>query len=92
MADNDKILGLSDSLNKSDVPYNLLSKRPYIELFGNSKMSIEGRYSIQEYTEEFIKLKLGKSTLLVYGRSLGLHNVTFEGFAITGKISQIEFE
>lgn len=92
MTDNDKISGLSDSLNKSDVPYNMLSKNSYIELFGNSKMSIEGRYSIQEYTEEFIKLKLGKSTLLVYGRSLGLHNVNSEGFAITGKISQIEFE
>lgn len=92
MSDKDKFSGMSDNFNKSDVPYSLLSRKPYIELFGNSKMSIEGQYSIQEYTEEFIKLKLGKSTLLVYGRFLGLHNVNLEGFAITGKISQIEFE
>lgn len=80
------------NFNKSDIPYAMMSKNAYIELFGNSKMFVEGKYSILEYSEEFIKLKLGKNNMQVYGNSLMLHNVNAEGFIITGKISQIDFE
>lgn len=79
------------NINRSDVPFPVLYGGVHIEMFGNRKMSLEGKYSIMEYTTEMLKVKLSKQTLTVMGAELSLCNVEKEAFLLTGKVSVIEF-
>lgn len=81
-----------DELNNSDIPYSVMFNGSRIEILGNSKMFVEGKYSIKEYNSESIKLKLSKMNLLIFGEKLMLGSVEQDGFLITGNILNIQFE
>jgi sporulation protein YqfC len=80
------------NLNKLDVPFPLLYGGAHIEMFGNRKLSFEGKYTILEYTEEIFKIKVQKKTICIYGTALNLSNVNDGSFLLTGRIINIEFE
>ena len=81
------------SINKSDIPFASLSGVPHIEFFGNTRMSFEGKYSITEYSENMLKVRLGKQKMLtVTGSSIMLSNVESGAFMLTGRFSSVEFE
>lgn len=79
-------------LSRSDVPYSVLYGGTHIEMFGNSKMTFEGKYTILEYSSEMLKIKLNKHTLNISGTELTLSNVESGAFLLTGNVSRIEFE
>ena len=79
-------------LNKSDVPYSVLYGTTHIEMFGNRKISFEGKYTILEYSSELLKLKLNKQTLNISGTDLALSNVESGAFLLTGRVLSIEFD
>ena len=64
---------------------------PHTEIFGNSKINIEGCLGVVEYTDTYLKLKLQKGTLIICGEQFDI--VFFEQRLITvkGKISSVEF-
>lgn len=86
-ANNDRV-----NLNRSDIPFSLLKSGYYIELLGNSKVLIEGKYTILEYKDDFLKLKAGRQPIEIFGKDLTLSNVRNDGCHVLGTISQIQFE
>lgn len=64
---------------------------PHTEIFGNSRINIEGCLGVAEYRDTYIKLRLNKGTLILCGN--GFDIVFFENKVITvkGKISSVEF-
>lgn len=64
---------------------------PHIELFGNSKIVIDGCRGVFEYKDTYIKLRLTQGMLILCGIDFDV--ISFEERLITirGKISSIEF-
>ena len=62
-----------------------------IEINGNSFFCLEGCQRVEEYTEEYLKLKLQKGGIFLYGK--GLNIISFEDKTITvkGEIGALEF-
>ncbi len=79
-------------LSRADVPYSVLYGGTHIEMFGNSKVTFEGKYTILEYSAEMLKIKLNKYTLNICGTGLTLSNVESSAFLLTGNVTSIEFE
>ena len=63
----------------------------HIQIFGNSKINLEGCMGVLEYTDTYLKLKLQKGSLIFCGS--GFDIIFYEERLITvkGKISSIEF-
>lgn len=66
-------------------------KGAQIQLFLNRKIIVDGCHGVFEYADDFIRLSLGKGTLLLFGNDFNI--LAFEGKLITikGNISSIEF-
>lgn len=64
---------------------------PHTEIFGNSRINIDGCLGVAEYRDTYIKLRLNKGTLILCGS--GFDIALFENKIITikGKISSVEF-
>lgn len=95
MGDIRKRINFDEQINisKSDLPFASLTNGPHIELFGNARMSFEGKYTITEYSEEMLRIKFGRQkTMTVLGASIMLSNVENGVFLLTGRFSSIEFE
>ena len=75
----------------SDIPFSAMGNNLHIEMFGDSKLSIDGCFTIFEYAEESIKLKFKKRLLEILGFNLIINNVSDENLLITGKIISLEF-
>ena len=80
------LLGREDSFIDKDMITG-----PHIQIFSNSKISVEGCCGVFEYTDTYLKLKLQKGFLILCGS--GFDIVFFEGRLITvkGNISSVEF-
>ena len=83
--------GITD-YNRSDIPYSIMFSGSHIEFFGNTRMIVEGKYLILEYSSQVVKVKLSKKILMISGDSLLLGNVDVESFVLTGNILSINFE
>lgn len=79
-------------LRQADVPFATLSGGAHIEIFGNSRLVLEGKYLITEFTENLIKIKSGKRYITITGQRISLSNLSGDGFLLSGKFSKIEFE
>ncbi len=63
----------------------------HIEIFEDRLLSVEGCRGVCDYTDCYIRLKIKKGDLAIYGTLLQI--LTFEGEDITigGRVRQIEF-
>ncbi len=66
-------------------------KGAHIELFSDSRITVEGCDGIYEYNENYLKLRLKKGALVLCGTDFDI--AAFEGKNITvnGKIDSLEF-
>ena len=80
-----------ESKAKGDVPFSAMGNNLHIELLGNNQLILDGGFSIIEYTEENVKLKIKKGYVLIYGTELIINNINDENLLITGKIISLEF-
>ena len=64
---------------------------PHMEIIGNTRLTLEGCYGVLDYNETYIKLKLQRGYLVLFGT--GLQILLFENRLVTvkGKISSLEF-
>ncbi len=78
-------------LNCNKVFENEMLASPYIEAFGNEKITIDGCKGVYEYKDTHIKLKLAKGSLILCGSNFDI--VYYEGdiINIKGKITSVEF-
>ncbi len=83
----------SDKLNINDfeVPYTALGGI-YLEAYSNRKITIQGRYSINDYRDDMLRLRFGKNNLIIWGEGLRLHNVRCDELTVMGYIRQIEYD
>lgn len=63
----------------------------HIEVFGSTKIEIDGCEGVYEYTGDYLKLRLKKGALLISGNNFDI--LTFENKRMTvkGNIKSIEF-
>lgn len=66
-------------------------KGAHIELFANSRITVEGCEGIYEYNDNYLKLRLSSGAVILYGTDFDIFS--FEGKTITvnGKIGSLEF-
>ena len=63
----------------------------HIEIFGSSRISIDGCLGVYEYKDTYIKLRLQKGAVIIVGSELNI--IYFENrlISVKGKICDIEF-
>ena len=66
-------------------------KGAHIELFSNREIILDGCYGVFEYREDYIKLNLGKGTLVLCGENFDISSFEAKVITIKGKISSVEF-
>lgn len=68
-----------------------LTLSPNIEMLGNREIIIDGCEGVFEYSESYIKIKIKKGVLILYGSDLNI--VCFENsfISLKGKIETLEF-
>ena len=75
-----------------DIPQNVLSAMPAIDLMGNKEAIVEGCKGVLEYEEDIVRLNLGDMILKFTGRDLVLKCMTSEGVVVNGYILSVEFQ
>ena len=74
-----------------DISFLLFGKNPHIEMEGNKAFSLDGSFSIVEYSGEEIKIKSAGSLISIFGTDLLITFITDTHLNISGKIISIEF-
>lgn len=77
---------------ESEIPYFTVTNHIHIEMFSNRHIVIDGNFSVLEYSDEIIMLKLKKGTLHMLGESLSISTVMEDKIVITGEIITISFD
>lgn len=70
----------------------LLPSSVYIEMMGNSELTIEGCKGILEYDSSIIRVSVGSAAIAVKGRGLSIKCLSLGCVVISGVISGIEYE
>ena len=62
-----------------------------VVLYGNRHAIVEGCKGVVDYSEEFLKLDLGKLVLKINGRDLVIESYVYEELELKGEIVSVEF-
>ncbi len=62
-----------------------------VVLYGNRQAIVEGCKGVVDYSEEFLKLDLGKLVLKINGRDLVIESYVYEELELKGEIVSVEF-
>lgn len=89
MPDDGKKKGVD--LSAAEIPFGVMGKSAHIEMFGNTRFALDGHFSVLEYSDQQIKLRVYKGTVTILGTGLLIHSVAEGEVTITGSISSIEF-
>lgn len=76
---------------KSDFIDSALISSSHIEIFGSTKIEIEGCEGVYEYTGDYLKLRLKKGALLICGSDFDILTFESKTMAVKGNIKSIEF-
>lgn len=90
MSDERKKDILSELLT-SELPFFALTDQIHTEMYSNKKIVIDGGFSVLEYSEELICLRLKKGTLSIFGSGMIIVSVSQGHIVITGDIISFEF-
>ncbi len=66
-------------------------KGTHIELFSNKEMILEGCAGVYEYTDCYIRLNVGKGSLILNGSDFDISSFEEKTIVLKGNISSIEF-
>lgn len=75
-----------------DIPTDVMSNLPTIQLFGDRKIIFEGVKSVAEYGTERIAMASGKLKISVSGKELDIRYIDDKSAVIEGKINAVELE
>lgn len=73
------------------VRYEMTGGGVRTEIFGSSKLILEGGEGIIEYTEERIGFRCGRQQIWISGRNLRILRMEVDGAVISGKIEEVTF-
>ena len=74
-----------------DLPADVLAGQSHIEIIGGNEFFIENHHGIIEYTDEEVKLNLGKKILRLTGVGLVVESMNENELRMRGKIINLEF-
>ncbi len=77
--------------NKKEIIDTEIINGAHIEMFSNKKLLLDGCYSIHEYENDYIKLKLKKGVLVICGAEFYIESFEDERISIKGNFTSIEF-
>ncbi len=77
--------------NKNEIIDTEMINGAHIEMFSNKKLLLDGCYSINEYENDYIKLKLKKGVLLLCGDKFYIESFEDKRISIKGNFTSIEF-
>lgn len=83
---------LRDMIDAADLPGELLSGTPLMELTGSSRFFMENHLGVTEYTTERIGIRVEGGMVAVVGRSLTIARMTAKQLVITGRITMVELQ
>ena len=78
---NDNVISNDEIINET-----------HIEFFSNKKVILDGCQNIVDYQEEYVKLKIKKGFLTIWGRDFLIFSFNQENLVMEGNISSIEFD
>ena len=73
-----------------DLPEDVCASCGYIELVSNTCALVDGCRSVLEYSDECIRLNLGKTTVSFVGNSLHIRSLSMEQAMVEGFILRVE--
>ncbi len=62
-----------------------------IEFSANKVFFLDGCQTVEEYSEDYVKIKLNKGFLFLCGRDLNITNFENQNITIKGEFSTLEF-
>ena len=75
---------------KLDIPLNILSEKPIVEIWGSEKIRIENHKGISMYSPNLIIIKSVEGAIYIRGENLTIASMIHEELFIEGKINSTE--
>ena len=78
--------------NFLEIPEEVITNEPKINIYGFNKMFIENYEAILEYQDFFIRIKTTIGIININGFNLKLNNMTQDDVMVLGTIDSVDFE
>lgn len=81
----------SDTAELFDLPMDLLTGLPHVELMGNRQFYMENHRGILSYSEEEIAVSAEGLIVRIFGKKLELVSMSADALRIRGTIERVEW-
>lgn len=78
------------NLSEEGADYDLFGST-HIEIYGNTRISIDGCLGVYEYRDTYLKLRMIKGALILVGSDFNIVYFENKVISIKGKVSAVEF-
>ena len=82
---------LSDTAELFDLPPDLLSGLPHVEVMGNKQFYMENHRGILSYSTDEIAVSAEGSIVRLFGKNLELVSMRADALRIRGQIDRVEW-
>ena len=82
---------LRQAVTGMDLPVEMLSKIPIVEVYGKHRVFIENHYGVMSYSGCEISAKSKCGVISIYGSRLEIVKMTRFQLVITGEIESVSF-
>lgn len=82
---------ISDTAELFDLPIDLLSGLPHVELMGNRQFYMENHRGILSYSEDEIAVSADGMIVRIFGKKLELVSMSGDALRIRGAIERVEW-
>ena len=82
---------LSRFWNSESVPFKNMLSPVHLDIKSNREIVVEGCSGIEEYDENFVKIKVPKMAISFFGRNLEIKCMNVDSLVIEGFVTSIEF-
>jgi len=83
---------LSEASKKLELPAEVVSFVPKMELTGTEEFSIEPHKGLLEYEKERISLDSSVGTVLIFGSELRIKQMNHQRITLVGQIHSVELQ
>lgn len=81
-----------DKINRVlELPVEVMGNKLRVNVIDNSYVLIEGKSTVADYFDNYIKMKTDDYTLVVEGENLSIKEISGTDLIISGKINNISY-
>lgn len=74
-----------------DIPKDIVLNLPRIVIIGQLQVYIENHEGVEEFKEDYIKIRIPQGIIQIKGKNLLIKNIYAEDLLLDGEISCIKF-